>query len=330
MKRFSSTLIGIFVLGGLILAVVGILSFGAQAWWRDSEHVVVYFDETVHGLERGSAVKLMGVPVGRVSNINVSYLSREGTVVQVVCEIDRSPFLEDTVGETVDMRDAGALRQMVADGLQARLNIIGITGMLYIELDFFAEPSPKLLALEHPEYVVVPSAPSAFAGLVDNLAEISNELGAIDFAGIGDSARRLLDTANTTLEEARLQELFAELHRAVGGVNEMLESEELKRAIVSAGDSFEDLSRLAQSLEAEVEPLSENLAGTSEEMKETLREIGQTFATVQEMIGPRLGLGLQISDTLRTIDDAARTVERLADFLERNPQAIVRGRADDR
>ena len=327
MKRWNTTVIGVFVLGALVLAAVGIISFGAQAWWRDRAFVAIYFNESVQGLERGSAVKLMGVPVGRVSSINVTYLGQRGTMVEVVCEIDRSPFVGNAGGK-VEMRDREMLEEMVAQGLQARLDLIGITGMLYVEMDFLKEPRPLTLALEHPDYVVVPSVPSTFAGLLDNLAQISSELGEIDFAGLGKSATRLLDSATHVLTEAKLDELFADIRGMVANVNQLVDSDEVRRTIAAAGEGLEDFSRLARRLEAEVDPLSEAVTGSAEELRRTLRDVGQTFSAIQEMIGPRMGLGLQLGDTLGTIHEAARAVERLADFLERNPEAILRGRAE--
>lgn len=291
--------------------------------------MAIYFNESVQGLERGSAVKLMGVPVGRVSSINVTYRGQAGTLVEVVCEIDRSPFVGNRGGK-MEMRDRKMLQEMVEQGLQARLDLIGITGMLYIEMDFLREPRPSALtlALEHPDYVVVPSVPSAFSGLVDNLAQISSELGDIDFVGLGESAALLLNTANTVLVDARLDELFDDMRGMVRNVNQLVDSDEVRRTIAAAGAGFEDFSRLARRLEAEVDPMSETLNDTADELRRTLREVGQTFSAIQEIIGPRLGLGPQLGETLRTINEAARSVERLADFLERNPEAILRGRAD--
>lgn len=329
MKRFSSSLIGIFVIGGLALATIGIIAFGGQLWFRDRELIAVYFAESTYGLERGSAVRLMGVRVGRVSSINVSY-GEGGAVVQVICELDRSPLSVHREQTPADIRQRETLERMVSDGLQARLELIGITGMLFLELDFFEVDPDKTLVLEHPDYVVVPGVPSALAGLSDNLAEIARQLGEIDFAGIGESATRLMDTATRTIEEAGVKELTERLHVTVDNMNELLESQELRGAIAAAGQSFEDISRLAQRLESQVDPLAENVTASSEELQQTLRQASQTFSALQEMIGPRAGLGVQLEGTLGTIESAARSVERLADYLERNPQALVRGRGDVR
>src|SRR5690606_5983111 len=104
-----------------------------------------------------------GVPVGGVSAINVSYRKETGTVVQVLCEIDQSPFAIDAEGDQLEMRDAATVRRMVSEGLQARLNLIGITGMLYVEMDFYDESVNNTFVLDHSDYVAVPSAPSALA-----------------------------------------------------------------------------------------------------------------------------------------------------------------------
>lgn len=328
MKRFSPTLIGIFVIGALILGTIGLFSFGGQAWWREKETIALYFNESIHGLETGSAVRLMGVRVGQVSAINVRY-SEGKTAVQVLCEVDRSPTVsEGAIGN--DIRERDTLEQMVADGLQARLDLIGITGMLFVEMDFFEEPPERAVALKHPEHVVVPTVGSVLTGVTDNLADIARELGNIDFAGLGESASRLLDHANATLEEARVDELFERLHVTVGRVNELLESGALQETLASAAQSFEDLSQLTQALESRVDPLAENFSATSDELRETLRRASGTLSALEDLVGPRLGLGSQMAETLTTLEEAARSVERLAEFLERNPQAILRGSAGER
>jgi paraquat-inducible protein B len=329
MKRFNPTVIGAFVLGALLLGVVGIVSFGARTWWGDREYLIIYFDESVHGLERGSAVKLKGVRIGRVAGINITYEASGGIVAQVVCELDRSRIV-DPEGVAVDIREPEVVRRMVEEGLQARLNLIGITGMLFVEMDFYGQPEETALLGTHPDYVVVPSVRSALSGLAESLAGVANQLGQVDFIGIGESISAFMNTANQALDEARLTELVAQLHETVRSVNEVMSSEELKHTLTVAGESFERISSLAERLEAQVDPLAENLTATTEDLRTTLEEVAQTFSAVYDLVGPRMGLGPQVADTLASLNEAARSVQRLADFLERNPQAILRGRGDTR
>lgn len=330
MKRFNSSVIGVFVIGALALAVVGLITFGGQGWWRDRSEFVIYFKESVHGLERGSSIKFKGVRAGRVAEINVTYHPETGTAIaQVVCEVDRSTVV-DPQGRELDIRQDETLRRLVEEGLQARLNLIGITGMLFIELDFFGETRKESFALGHPELQVVPSLPSALSGVTDHVAEVARQLESMDFEGLGAAATRFLNTASTTLEEANLEELIGSLHETVEGLNELLRSEELRSAVTSAGQSFEDMSRLARRMEAQVDPLAENLGATSEELRATLEEVAETFSALHDIVGPRLGLGPHLAETLDNLNEAARSVQRLADFLERNPQALLRGRGEAR
>src|SRR5690625_6400840 len=106
MRRFSPLLIGVFLLGALALSVIGIIFLGGEAWWRDREQIVLFFNESVQGLDRGSAVRLMGVRVGQVTEINVRYTA-VGTRVHVICEIDSSPTLQ------TDLRDREVLEKKI-------------------------------------------------------------------------------------------------------------------------------------------------------------------------------------------------------------------------
>jgi len=330
MRRFNSAIIGMFVIGAIVLAAIGMFAFGARGLWGDRQYFAVFFDESVHGLERGSPVKLKGVRIGRVDSIKISYFPQNGGVLaKVVCEIDQGR-VRDATGSSIDLRDPAVLQQMVTEGLQARLNLVGITGMLFVEMDFFGESRRREALAEHPDLVVVPSIPSALAGVADHLANIARQLEAVNFDQIGASVTQLLNTANEALAEARLGELMENLHNTVTALNDILASEELGGTIQAAGRSFEDISRLARRIEAQVDPLAEDFATTTEELRETLDEVAQTFAAIHEIVGPRLALGPQVSETLSTLNEAGRSVQRLADFLERNPQALLRGRGETR
>lgn len=328
MKRYHSSIIGAFVLGAIFLAGLGIISFGGGGWWVEREYFAVYFKESVHGLEQGSAVKMKGVRIGRVAAINIAYQPEGGAIAQVICELDESRVV-DSEGMEINLLVPANLQELVDNGLRARLSLTGITGMLYVDLDFFNRQGLVPVIGEHSEYVVVPTVSSALSGIGDNLAKLAQDLGEVDFAGIGESITRFMDTANTALEGARLEELVSQLQETVTSMNEILNSKELSGALQKAGQSFEDVSRLAETLEAQVEPLAENVMLTTDELRKTLDEVARTFTSLHDVVGPRLGLGPRFSETLESLDEAARSVQRLADFLERNPQAILRGRGDE-
>jgi paraquat-inducible protein B len=72
-KAANTKLIGIFVLAGLALAIAAILIFGGGSVFRPVKPVVMYFTASVQGLNVGSPVMFRGVPVGRVTAINLNF-----------------------------------------------------------------------------------------------------------------------------------------------------------------------------------------------------------------------------------------------------------------
>ena len=53
--KLSPTLIGVFVIGAFLLLIAGLLAFGGASLFTRPQRFVVYFDESVHGLDPGAA-----------------------------------------------------------------------------------------------------------------------------------------------------------------------------------------------------------------------------------------------------------------------------------
>ena len=64
-------LVGSFVVGALVLGVIGIIVFGGRHLFTRTTRVVVVFAGSVAGLDVGSPVTFRGVRFGKVSAIRV-------------------------------------------------------------------------------------------------------------------------------------------------------------------------------------------------------------------------------------------------------------------
>ena len=94
-KKANTAMIGAFVIGAVILAVVGILAFGSGALFKQVDLFVLYFEGDLQGLSLGAPVLFRGVPVGEVKSIKVIY--QRGTSIfsiPVIIETDASRFHE--------------------------------------------------------------------------------------------------------------------------------------------------------------------------------------------------------------------------------------------
>src|SRR5690606_20382256 len=101
--KVSPAVVGMFVLGAMLLGLFALFSFGGVNFFSRPQRFVVYFDETIHGLDLGSPVKIRGVRVGRVVDIHLRYRAEaNASVVAVVCELSRN-VLGDERGALIDV-----------------------------------------------------------------------------------------------------------------------------------------------------------------------------------------------------------------------------------
>src|ERR1700733_7919094 len=131
----KSTAVGAFILGGAALGVVAILAFGGTRLFTKSLRVVVFFNDSVAGLEVGAPVTLRGVKVGSVRSMKV-YLKLPELIPVIPVYLEIEP---DKVSWTNGSLRAGAtdVEQAVKAGLRAQLATQSlVTGQLSINLDF--------------------------------------------------------------------------------------------------------------------------------------------------------------------------------------------------
>jgi hypothetical protein len=63
--------VGLFVFLGMLAIVAAIITLGGRGLFQDPLMFETYFEESVQGLEVGSAVMFRGVPLGTVSGIGL-------------------------------------------------------------------------------------------------------------------------------------------------------------------------------------------------------------------------------------------------------------------
>jgi paraquat-inducible protein B len=123
-----------------------------------------------------------------------------------------------------------------------------------------------------------------------------------------------------------------ELHQSIQSVSEILKnidrlvkSQELQKSITSLHGALDDLGALARKLDKQVEPLGSEVHATLNETRLAMSQARGTLEAAQQLVSDQKML-YAIDNALAEITAAARSVRDLTDFLERQPQSILRGK----
>ena len=189
-RHVSSRALGLFVTVGVILGVAAIIWVGASKYFEKGDRYVTYFNESVQGLQQDSAVKYRGVDVGRVEGIRVAPDNR---LIEVVMKI--------------------RLKEEVEKNNVAYLRVVGITGIVFIELDRRNPEEPDLSPRIDfaSEYPIIPSKPSQLRQIFSGIDEIVEKIKQVDLEGISKSITHSAMAAENLLAGPKTQKVLANL-----------------------------------------------------------------------------------------------------------------------
>lgn len=326
--KLSPTLIGAFMIGGGALLLIGVLAFGGSSLFTKPQRFAVFFDESVHGLDPGAPVKVRGVRVGRVADISVRFdAARHDSVVEVVCEVTKN-VLVGPDGERIDFSAAGRIEELVKDGMRAELSVAGLaTGMLYVELGFDEEQKyPLPDNLPRADIPVVPAVPSMIAEFTASVSDLLAKLRQIDYAGISTDLKSLLTSVRTKVDALELQPAVDEVKGAAAAVRVLASDPKIGEAFANVNHTLAQLGVMIGHFDQQVVPAGEELQKTLAEARGAMAQLNTAAASVRNLVGPQTGIGEEAVRTLQRVGDAADAMQRLVDFLERNPKALLTGR----
>ena len=306
-RKANPVIIGAFVVGAVALAVVGIVVFGSGRLFADTTPFVMYFSGSVDGLSVGSPVKFKGVEIGSVKSIQLD-LGEEARI-PVWIAVDNKTIVAR--GAERWSSDQTLLKAAVERGLRAQLNSQSIvTGLLFVQLDYHPEAPAVFVAPPEAAMPEIPTIPTTLEQAQQAAAEIIANLRQIDFDGFGKALRAAIDGINATVNAPGLQKALQSLPDTLASLDSTLASVE----------------KLANNLDQKSGPLLTSLQQTSQQSTRAVEQARATLESVQGLADAGSPLAGQLVGVLEELRGTARSIRLLADYLERNPSALVRGR----
>ena len=318
-KRISPALVGIFVVSAIMLGVVAIVTIGSGRLFRQTATFVSYFEGSVRGLQVGSTVSFMGVPVGSVKEVLISLDEGETTAgevrIPVIYEIDQT--LLTRRGATVDLTDPNEIQSLFDRGVSARLETESlVTGRLYIALAFRPD-EPLFPFASESRYTEIPSVRSPLAEVGAKLTELVDRLADQDLGLLVASLRETVDGINALVRNSEMPNLIGSVEGVMGEVEETLR---VFRQLALAADSA------VAPIQDRFMDASDRLADASDRAEATLAAVDSTLATMRGVMDPRAPLAMGFVNALRELELAASAMRRVAEMIERNPSVLIRGR----
>jgi ABC-type transporter Mla subunit MlaD len=293
----SKLQVGLFVIVATVIGVAGAIWLGASRYLENTSYLVTYFSESVQGLEPGQAVKYRGVPAGRVEKIDIA---PDGDLIEVLMSID--------------VEFAESVRE--DETLRAQLQLSGITGLRYVEIDRQSgdalEKSPRLSF--EPPYPLIPSTPSSFTAIQEALEDIYDKVMSVDLAGISADARATLQAADQVLRDERVHRTLTNLAEISDSAGKVAKNLDDMMADVKLGPVVRNLEETASEARALFADL--RTGETGKQLRSTLAEVNDLAYASQQFV-----FGLQT--TIDRLDRTVANLERLTGDLRDQPSRLL-------
>ncbi len=335
-QQASPRAIGGFVLGALILVITAILLFSGGRYFQRTTQMVTYFPGTVQGLSIGARVEFQGVQVGEVTDIQLNYWRKDKRfAIPVYYEIwpeNLHLYGEDSSRELSHEERVAEYKKLLASGLRARLESVSmVTGQYMITLGLHPDTTYEL-QYDQTDRLEIP----ALAATRDKVADM---LSGLRLDTLVESAISTLDAIRKVAEDNALHDTLTNADAAMKKLTKLLSDIEDSVAPIRA-----DLQRTLNNASDLAVETREEIVKVSAHIQSASSQVEKLAADIDAQVGP---IGKSAKTTLNSVDSlfnedskarynlnllleeaagAARSLRLLADYLEQNPDALIKGK----
>lgn len=280
--------------------------------------------------------------------------------IPVIIEIDAEK-LTSRGATGLALTDPEAFDAVIERGLRGQLQTESlVTGVLYINLDFHPGSSVNLVQASGSGYKEIPTVPTTFEAVQAEVMKIIGNLKEIKIKQLIDSATETVEGLKRVINSPEVKAVIRSLNKAVKDVDKLVQnidsqvtpvSDNINEAVQGFGDVMKDAKKLVRNIDGQVSTVSESFKGTMTGVQKLVRNVdGQvaplsssiddtaktvsaamvqakkTLSTADGAIGEDSPLMHDLTVALTELSAAARSIRVLANYLGRNPDALLYGK----
>jgi len=254
-------------------------------------------------VEPGAAVTLKGARIGIVRSVGLNFDPDTGVL--------SNPVSFDLFPERLHMKGVDANTSQdwraVSDRAVSKLVQLGyrlnvdqsppLVGALSLAFEKAAKTS-KTAGLDlSSSPPVVPTAESQAGSISDKLDEILTKVNAIPIAAIGADVRQI-----------------------TGRLRSLLGSPKVDDSLDHLDNTLKSVDQIAHDAKPKIGPLIDKLNQTADQLQQTASAANDVLS------GSGGGQDANLPGAIHQLTDAARSIRALADYLERHPESIIKGK----
>lgn len=271
---------------------------------RSDQLYRLYFDGSARGLSIGAPVTLRGITLGKVIDVTLEYDLRDNSF-KIPVTIEFEPDRLNIIGKENPDVALPTTSDLVELGLRAQLRTGNIlTGQMLIDFDLYPDAKPITVYRED-EFIVLPTIPTSIDSIKHSLTAIMEKIG------------------NMPLEE-----IAVNLNGTIEGVNTLVNSNDVKEILLNINESSVQLNETLGSVNtlvnsSDVKDILLNINQASLQLKSTLAQT----TIVAEGLSEDSAAYQELVRTLRELSGASRALRQMAEYLERHPEALLKGKS---
>jgi paraquat-inducible protein B len=323
-KQANKKAIGAFVVVALALALVAIVVFGSGKFFAETSQYVAFFQGSVKGLKVGAPVVFRGVKTGEVTKMMIyAHHGDQSYDIPVILEIEQDNF--ESIGPEIK-DEKQYLQELIKKGLRARLQLQSIvTGQLMINIDFYPNSPVNLVGTDK---IAVARGLMEVPTIPTPMQELEKTLEEIPLGDIVKSVTKSLEAIETLLTSEELTKSLDHFKQSMQEIRDLARhvDEKIDPLAAELDQTLKDAQTLLRKVNSHVDPLAVSIQNTVADARPAVNEVERAFANLADLTAKGSEERKQLDRTLKEFQAAARSIRLWAEYLERHPEALIRGK----